>query len=178
MKQGDHKAYETLFQLYFDKLHHYAWSYLEDAEEAREIIQNVFFKLWKKRTDLKVDMNLNAYLFKMTRNECLDYFKHLKVKTRYRDEIQKERLKLNVASLQDDPSQMFIESELNKKVNSLINRLPDACREVFIKSRFEGLKYHEIAAEMNISPKTVENQISKALRFLRQELQDYLTLFL
>lgn len=175
LKKGDHSSYETLFYLYFDKLHYFASNYIKNTEDAREIIQNVFYKLWEKRTSLKVDMNLNAYLFRMTQNQCLDYIKHLKVKLVFKTFQEKARVDLDESSLSDDPSQQLIEAELLQKVDEAIAQLPKACKEIFIKSRFEGLKYKEIAEELSISPKTVENQISKALSFLRKELLYHLT---
>lgn len=167
-----------MFLLYFDKLYYFAKSYLEDDQEAKEITQNVFFKFWQKRASLKIDSNLNAYLFKMIKNDCLDYFKHQKVKENYQNNIQNQRASLNHASLQDHPSLKLIETELEERVNQILDQLPPRCKQIFIKSRFEGLRYKEIAHEMDISVKTVENQISKALRFFRRELQDYMGLFL
>lgn len=177
LKKGENTAYETLFRLYFDRLFYFAKSYLEDEDEAKEITQNVFFKFWKKRASLNIDSNLNAYLFRMTKNECLDYFKHQKVKANYHDVIQRERASLNQTSLQDHPDLLLIESELEEKVNQILNELPPRCKQIFIKSRFEGLKYKEISSEMNISIRTVEHQIAKALRLFRRELQEYMGLF-
>lgn len=139
-----------------------AVSYIENTEDAKEIIQNIFLKVWKKKQILTPEMNLNAYLFKMVKNECLDYLKHTKVQLKYRKKLEIERAYLNEKALKNDPSQLLIESELQNKIEGLINQLPANCREVFIKSRIEGLKYAEIANELNISVKTVENQISKA----------------
>lgn len=167
-----------MFRLYFDKLFYFARTYLENEEEAKEITQNVFFKFWQKRATLNIDSNLNAYLFRMTKNECLDYFKHQKVKANYQDNIQKERASLNQASLQDHPGLLLIETELEEKVSQILDELPPRCKQIFIKSRFEGLKYKEIASEMDISTKTVEHQIAKALRLFRRELQEYIGLFL
>ncbi|PKD18670.1 hypothetical protein APR41_17840 [Salegentibacter salinarum] len=177
LKKGEHTAYETLFRLYFDRLFYFAKSYLEDEDEAKEITQNVFFKFWKSRNSLSIDSNLNAYLFRMTKNECLDYFKHQKVRANYQDNIKKERAALNQSSLQDHPDLLLIETELEAKVSQILDELPPRCKQIFIKSRFEGLKYKEIANEMNISIKTVEHQIAKALRLFRRELQEYMGLF-
>ncbi|WP_461533335.1 RNA polymerase sigma-70 factor [Sinomicrobium sp.] len=178
LKKGETAAFETLFHLYFEKLHYFASSYIGNSEDAREIVQNTFYKLWKKKNELTSDTNLNSYLFSIVKNECLDYFKHQKVKRQYREEIEREQMTILEHSLNDDPSMLYIEQELSLKVNRLIDQLPPSCRQIFIKSRFEGLKYVEIAHELNISPKTVENQISKALRFLRNELREYLTILL
>ncbi|SFW24789.1 RNA polymerase sigma-70 factor, ECF subfamily [Sinomicrobium oceani] len=178
LKKGEETAFEALFHLYFEKLYHFANAYIENSEDAKEIVQNTFYKIWKKRGTLPADLNLNAYLFATVKNDCLDYFKHQKIRYRYREDLEKNRSGILEASLQDDPSLQLIENELLLKVNRLIDELPPGCKEIFIKSRFEGLKYKEIADELNISVKTVENQISKALRHLRNELGEYLTLFL
>lgn len=177
LKKGDEAAYEVLFKLYFEKLFHFAHSYIEDADEAREITQNVFFKIWKRRGKLSAEMNLNSYLFSMVKNGCLDYFKHEKVKINYKTELKRERASLNHSSLSENPGLLLIENELQERINLLIKQLPPRRKEIFIKSRFEGQKHREIAQELDISVKTVEHQIAKALRFFRQELQEYLGIF-
>ncbi|UNY99164.1 RNA polymerase sigma-70 factor [Zhouia spongiae] len=178
LKKGEDTAYEALYHLYFEKLHHVAINYIENHQDAKEIVQNIFYKIWQKRANLAVDLNLNAYLFKMVKNDCLDYLKHIKVRSKYRNHIERERAIINQRGLQDNPVTQLIEQELFVRVNQLIDELPPSCKEIFIKSRFEGKKHKEIARELNISHKTVENQISKALKHLRSELQEYLTLFL
>lgn len=178
LKKGEETAYKALFHLYFEKLHHFAFSYIENHQDAKEIVQNIFYKIWKKRETLPTDLNLNSYLFRMVKNDCLDYFKHIKVRSNYQNHIERERAVINQRGLENNPGNQLIEQELFIKVNELIDQLPPACKEIFIKSRFEGKKHKEIARELNISHKTVENQISKALKHLRRELQEYLTLFL
>jgi len=178
LKKGKESAYETLFNLYFDKLHYFSKHYINNDEDAKEIVQNAFYKLWKKRSKLATDININAYLFSMVKNECLDYLKHQKVKKQYKNQIEKDINLINQESLQNNPSLLLIEKELHNKVNNLIDQLPPACKDIFIKSRFNGLKHREIAEELSISQKTVEAQITKALKFLRHELQEYMGLFL
>ena len=178
MKEGENAAFETLYQLYFQKLFHFANNYIEDEEEAKEIVQNIYFKLWKKRAKLELDLNLHSYLFKMVINACLDYFKHQKVRANYKDYCDSERKSINHLALLDDSSSSFVEDELLAKINKSVDKLPEACKRIFIKSRFQGLKHKEIAEELNISTKTVENQLTKALKFLRMELKEYTALFL
>lgn len=178
LKEGENAAFETLYQLYFQKLFHFANSYIEDEEEAKEIVQNIYFKLWKKRAKLELDLNLHSYLFKMVKNACLDYFKHQKVRANYKDFCDSERKSINHLALLDDSSSSFVENELLAKINKSVDKLPEACKRIFIKSRFQGLKHKEIAEELNISTKTVENQLTKALKFLRMELKEYTALFL
>ena len=178
LKQGQNSAFETLYHLYFQKLSHFANSYIENDEEAKEIVQNVFFKLWKKREKLDIEINLHAYLFKMVKNSCLDYFKHQKVKANYSQHCENERKTINHLALMDEPSSLYIENELLQKINASVDKLPEACKRIFIKSRFQGMNHKEIAEELEISTKTVENQITKALKFLRLELKEYTALFL
>ncbi|MEZ7500221.1 RNA polymerase sigma-70 factor [Flavobacterium sp. Arc3] len=177
LKQGQNSAFETLYHLYFQKLSHFANSYIENEEESQEIVQNVFFKLWKKREKLAVEVNLHSYLFKMVKNSCLDYFKHQKVKANYSQHCDIERKEINHLALMDTPSNLYIENELLEKINSSVDKLPPACKRIFIKSRFQGMNHKEIAEELDISTKTVENQITKALKFLRVELKEYTALF-
>ncbi|MCF8715375.1 RNA polymerase sigma-70 factor [Joostella atrarenae] len=178
LKKGKETAYEALFNLYFKKLHYFSCQYINNDEDANEIVQNTFYKLWKKRHKLSTDINLNAYLFAIVKNECLDYLKHQKIKSQYKNQIESEINLINQESLQDNPSLLLIEKELHNKVNQLIEQLPPACKDIFIKSRFNGLKHKEIAEELSISQKTVEAQITKALKFLRHELQEYMGFFL
>ena len=177
LKEGENAAFETLYHLYFQKLFHFANSYIEDEEEAKEIVQNIYFKIWKKRAKLELDLNLHSYLFKMVKNACLDYFKHQKVRANYKDFCDIERKNINQLALLDTASTLYIENELLEKINKSVDKLPEACKRIFIKSRFQGLKHKEIAGELNISTKTVENQLTKALKFLRMELKEYTALF-
>ncbi|MGO4822570.1 MULTISPECIES: RNA polymerase sigma-70 factor [unclassified Flavobacterium] len=177
LKEGENAAFETLYHLYFQKLFHFANSYIEDEEEAKEIVQNIYFKIWKKRAKLELDLNLHSYLFKMVKNACLDYFKHQKVRANYKDFCDIERKNINQLALLDTASTLYIENELLEKINKSVDKLPEACKRIFIKSRFQGLKHKEIAEELNISTKTVENQLTKALKFLRMELKEYTALF-
>lgn len=178
LKEGENAAFETLYKLYFQKLFHFANSYIDDEDESKEIVQNVYYKLWKKRSDLELDLNLHSYLFKMVKNSCLDYFKHQKVREDYQNFCATERKNINHLALLDETTNLYIENELLEKINKSVDKLPEACRNVFIKSRFEGLKHKEIALELNISTKTVENQLTKALKFLRMELKEYSAFFL
>ena len=159
LKQGENSAFETLYHLYFQKLHHFANSYLENEQESEEIVQNVFFKIWEKREKLELSINLHSYLFKMVKNSCLDYFKHQKIREKYQNYCDSERRNINYLALLDESSSDFIEKELLIKINAVV-------------------EHKEIAEELNISTKTVENQITKAIKFLRLELKEYTALFL
>lgn len=163
-------AFETLFKSHFKELHSYANAMVKNDVEAEEIVQNLFLKLWEKRECLNIHTSLRAYLYRSTYNESLNYLKHQKVKFNY--------LRHSEYTTKDESenSNQLDAKELEQTLHSALNRLPEACRTIFQMTRFEDLKYREIADRLNISIKTVENQMGKALRILRVELIDFLPL--
>ncbi len=178
LKKGDTVALETVFRLYYDKLLHLSKNYITREEDAEEIVQNVFLKLWEQRDKLKNVSSINNYIYIMTKNGCMDYLKHEKVKRKYIDQSLPNRLAISHQFLKDEAASLLMEKELEQKILESAELLPDKCREVFIKNRMEGLKRSEIAKELGISLKTVDNHISKAIKHMRFHLRDFLTLFL
>lgn len=175
LNKGDDKAFETLYELYYNRLLHVAKGYVGNLEEAEEIVQDTFLKIWKKRK--KIDSNINGYLYKVTRNSCLDFLRKNKSRIRLHDNFDQKEGWINYISLKDDVASLLIEKELEAQIMVAIELLPEKCRYVFIKSRVEGLKQRDISKELNISINTVENHISKALKHMRLHLREYLTLF-
>lgn len=147
----------------------FANKYLQDVDEAEEIVQNCFVKFWENRNDLKVNSSVRSYMFTSIKNACLNQIKHLKVKEDYKIHNEKE-IELSQYSIDDD----LEASELESKINKTINALPEGRRQIFILSRYEGLKYREIADKLKISIKTVENQMGSAIKFLKTELAEYM----
>lgn len=177
IRSGDEKAFETVYRLYANNLYIVAMSYVQDDFIAEEIVQKVFIRLWDKRKELDIRTSVNGYLFIMVKNKCLDYLrKPRKVIPIDGHEEQKER-DIHFFALQDDGASRLIESELEKKIHEGIELLPDACKAVFMKTKMEGLKYAEAAKELNISVKTVESHMSKALRHMRLYLREFLSVF-
>ncbi|MFH6991013.1 RNA polymerase sigma-70 factor [Flavobacterium sp. FlaQc-48] len=173
IKNGNEAAFEKVFKMYFKNLHAFAYTFMKDDIIAEEIVQNVFFKIWEKKDQLQIDDSLKAYLYRAVHNESLNHLKHLKIKNsfqlQYSDPME--------PSDQDASSQM-IATELENDIQKAINELPQQCRTIFQMSRFEQLKYQQIADHLNISIKTVENQMGKALRVLRSKLVEYLPFLL
>ena len=176
IKKGDQKAFESAFNAYYKKLLFYAKEYVIDIDIAREFVQEAFLKLWEIRNTLIDNTNLEALLFTIIRNDCLNYLKRVTVKKRYSEFTQKTfyELQLNFIALKDSTSEILLFKELQKRIDDAINELPPKCKEIFEMSRHNGMKYKEIAEKLQISPKTVENQISEALKRIRQKIEDYI----
>ena len=169
IQTGDKSAFESLFNQYYEHLCNFAFQFLKEKAASEEIVQDIFFKLWEKRTDLNIETNLKSYLFSSVRNSCLNQIKHLEIRDNYKIHNEKE--------IQHTENQNFdsvIENELEFQIDEAISSLPVERQRIFKLSRFEGKKYKEIAEELNISVKTVEGQMSKALKFMREELKEYL----
>lgn len=167
IKQNNKEAFSVLFRYYYSGLVVFATHFLQSKEEAEEIIQDIFLKIWSDREHLNVHTSLRDYLFRSVKNKCLDVIKHKKVESKFEHYIhQREEQSIN--------HEFFIEQELRVLIKDVIEKLPTECRKVFVLSRIQNLKYKEIADKLGISVKTVENQISKALRIFRDALKDYL----
>ena len=167
IRNGNATVYEALFKQYYDPLCRFAASILSSSPEAEGMVQELFLHLWDKRAQLEISSSLKSYLFRSTRNKCLNHLKHLKVRDKYLQE------KLYVQPVSEE---MKEESEnLEAHIYQAIGGLPNRCREIFELSRFEGLKYREIADILGISPKTVEVQMGKALKILRKKLKPHIT---
>ncbi len=171
LKAGDINAFEMLFRTYYQPLCNYAYTFVQDRDEAEEIVQATFLNVWEKRNDLAIHTSVKPYLYAMVRNACLNVIKHEKIKQKHVD-FQMAVAERSVESV----ARTVMASELESKIYEAMDRLPEQCRLVFKLSRFEELKYAEIAEQLDISIKTVENHMGKALRIMREQLKDYLPL--
>lgn len=172
-KSGNQVAFEMIFKTYYRPLCNYAYSFLSDKDEAEEVVQSTFIKVWEKKNSLEVQTSFKSYLYGMVRNSCLNVIKHEKVK--------QEHAKYHLAVTES--TREIIEEDISAKdleirIYEAMRALPEQCRLVFQLSRFEELKYQEIADQLHISIKTVENQIGKALKIMRVQLKDYLPLYI
>jgi len=170
---GKIKDFEMLFKLNYRNLCAYAYLFLKDADTSEDTVQDVFYKLWRNRELVKIDTSVKSYLFRAVRNGCMNVIEHYKVQDGYKESASK--------GYADDPLIIIdqaIVNELEQKIKESIDLLPSERRKIFMMSRFEGLKYREIAEELGISIKTVKNQMYQALSFLREHLKEYLPLIL
>lgn len=160
--------FERVFKEHFKSLHAYAGSILRDSDEAEEVVQNVFYKLWEKKEKIDEIQSVQAYLYRSVYNECMNFVKHEKVKQNYEAHAVHHG---NIASSAVDNAET---KELEERIGNALNDLPEQCRTIFQMSRFEELKYREIADKLGLSVKTIENQMGKALKILRTKLADYI----
>lgn len=168
IQQGDEKAFEKLFKLYYGYLCNFATKIIADDVAAEEIVQEFFVKFWERRADLSVESSLKNYLFRSVKNLCLNHIKHSNIKLQHAQKVIAES---ETSNFNND----FIEVDLAADIAKSIEELPKKRREIFRLSREEGLKYREIAEKLNISIKTVEAQMSLAIKSLRDKLKKYNT---
>lgn len=173
IQAGNESAFEMIFRTYYQPLCRYAYSFLDDKEEAEEVVQSAFITVWEKRKSIDIQISLKSYLYRMVRNACLNVIKHEKIKQQH----VAHELAVTDASY-ESVSEKVNATELESKITEAMKALPEQCRIVFQLSRFEELKYQEIADQLQISVKTVENHMGKALKIMREKLKEYLPLFL
>lgn len=169
----DEESFAVTFKEHYAALHSYARVILQDEEIAEDVVQSMFLKLWEKRDAISVQTSLRAFLYRCVHNDSLNYLKHLKVKTSYTDHaayLMKEE--------NSRPVPGFELKELERRLHETLAELPEQCLTVFQMSRFEDLKYREIAERLGVSVKAVEKQMGNALKHLRLRLGDYLPLIL
>jgi RNA polymerase sigma-70 factor (ECF subfamily) len=169
LAKKDESAFEQVFKSHFKSLHAYAYTILKEEAQAEEIVQQVFFKLWDRADSLSITGSVTAYLYRAVHNESLNYIKHQKVRSEHRLHVA-----YSMKDQADHANKKILNSELEKKLHEAMGELPEQCRTIFQLSRFEEMKYREIADQLDISVKTVENQMGKALRLLRTKLVDFL----
>lgn len=162
----DHRVFEELFRTHFIPLMTFSRRILGNEDDAREVVHQVFIKLWEKREEIDLSSSLKSYLFRSVHNRSLN--------------VIRDRKKFSAEEVPEEAVEWDAEAgmealELEERIREAIERLPERCGEIFKLSRFEGLRYGEIAVKLELSVKTVENQISKALKILREQLGKYLT---
>ena len=171
LRQGDEKAFDALFRAWYTPLVRYAHSFTDgDLDEAEDLVQESFAKVWTQRASLDFQHSLKAYLYRMVHNQALNRLRSQRTHERYTSH-QTRHMANEYEAPQENP-------ELQKRIQDVLSALPAQCRQVFNLSRFEELKYREIAEQLGISVKTVETHMGKALRIMRHELVEYVTVLL
>jgi RNA polymerase sigma-70 factor (ECF subfamily) len=164
LRDGNESTYQLVFRLHYENLCKYACTIVRDADDAKDVVQGLFTKMWEKKEDLVITHTLQSYLYKAVHNLCLNKLEHREV-----------RRKFQVGQKESEPAIQHPEvfpDELDQRIKTIIQNLPPQCRTIFMMSRYEEMKYAEIAAALGISVNTIETQVSKALRILRDNLSE------
>lgn len=170
MSENKEKKFEQLFRAYYKELHRSAFRYVRDSESAEEIVQQVFLRLWEKDWEKEVHTSIKAYLYRAVYNESMNFLKKEQRKLKYQS-YQQSREEFMPAVDQSA-------KDLDQKLQVALASLPEKSRTVFELSRFQEMKYKDIADTLDLSIKTVEGHMTRALRHLRIELVDYLTVII
>ena len=173
IRQGNERVFETIFRKHYQSLCNYACGILKDMDYAEEVVQSIFLKFWEQREGIEINVSLKSYLYRAVHNTCLNRLKHLKIQ-----EVHKQYVGNYYEENYDSATELMDKIELESRISDALQKLPEQCRLIFKMSRFEELKYQEIADRLGLSIKTIENQIGKALRIMRTELADYLPVIL
>lgn len=167
LRNRDEAAFEIVFNSHYKALCGYARKYLDEVEAPEEIVQEVFVKFWEKCESIAPDSSIKSYLYRSVHNTCLNYIKHMKVRDNYKDYVMTYMETSSHIEFSEEP-------DLEQKIYDAIDALPPQCSRIFKLSRFEGLKYQEIADHLGLSVKTIEVQMGKALKVLRAKLKGHL----
>lgn len=178
IQQGNLNAFEELYLNMQPRLYAFSRKFIDDKEISKDIVQEIFFEFWENRNSLAIKSSLNAYLFRTLHNKCLNYIRTLKVQEKYSNyvDIKLKETELHFYDHETEGYKSIFFEEVQEILKASIENLPESCREIFHLSRVVGLSNKEIANKLNISVRTVENQIYRALKVLKNDLKDYLPL--
>ncbi len=174
LKKGEKKAFEAIYLDFYDMLFHLALGYIGDREVSLELVQDAFMKLWEQREELRDQTNIRNYLYTITKNSCLNHLRQKEIILRNNRDYLIPELRYQQEALQSLGDTYSDVESLMEKVDNAIEKLPEAIRITFKLNRFESLTYVQIAEKLEVSPKTVEARISKALKILHKELKEYM----
>lgn len=170
----DRDRFELLFKEHYSSLCSYAYNYTQEREASEEIVQDIFFKLWVNREATVIESSIKSYLFRAVRNSSLNLIKHIAIRENYKEYNRSEIEQSELLRAEDSP----LTTELEHQIRLAIDSMPPQRKRIFIMSRYDDLKYREIATELNISIKTVENHMGRALAHLKDRLSEYLPIIL
>ena len=175
LKNGDNWAYKQIYDCHYVALCKIAYSFLKDDFLAQTLVDDLIIHIYEKRETLLITTSLRSYLVRSVRNRCLNYLqlKHQKVEINFSALDPTNDWLSSVSDPNDYPLATLLENELEQEIHQAVKKLPNECRTVFEKSRFEEKKHEEIAAELNISVNTVKYHVKNALSHLRKELERY-----
>jgi len=169
LSESDNSSFSVIFRAYYSDLVQFAGTFIQDMDTCEEIVQDTFVYLWESRLSLNIHTSLKSYLLKMVQNRCIDWLRHLKIRDQYNAYAD-----LHMCLIENDAENYILCSELEADLEKALCQLPPEISQAFRLNRYEGLTYHEIADQQNVSVRTIEVRISRALNMLRAYLKDYL----
>ncbi|MGV8138279.1 MAG: RNA polymerase sigma-70 factor [Mangrovibacterium sp.] len=176
LKEGSKSEFERVYFDFFDVLYALGIQYTSDRYMAESIVQDTFLKLWEVRESLLPETNIRNFLYTLTKNSCLNYLRDQKVVWKNLNKIRAYEYTYAIESLKRIGNNFMEFEELSLKLDTAIENLPDELKVVFKMSRFDDMRYRDIAEKLAISEKTVEARMTRALKILRSELKDFLPL--
>lgn len=175
IKKGEQVAFELLFKLYHMQLCNFARIYVKSYDNADEIVQDTFIKIWEIRSTLDPNQSIKAFLFRCVHNNCINYIKKAKVSGRLSEAyINEMQYRMQILE-QDTPDSYFdklAEEDLENRIQKAIDELPQQCKEIFLLNRFSEMSYKEIAEKLQISVNTVKTQLSRAMGKIREGMNE------
>ncbi len=176
IKAGDKEAFEALFKKFSKRIYYFSISYLKNENDAEEIVQELFIRIWNKRANLDQAKNIKAYLFKIAVNIIYDYIRHKNIEDAF-----KEYAKVNFDISSNETWHQVAFDDMKIKMDKLVSMMPQQRRKIFLMSREDGLSNEEIAHKIGVSKRTVENHLYRAISFLKEHFAEnslYSLLFL
>lgn len=165
IRDGNAEVFRQVFDACYESLCQYAFTIVKDFDQAEDVVQSILVKLWERRETLEIKTSVRSYLFRSVYNQCINQLEHVAIKKRFDATVQN-------SPGRDEQQPDVFPLELEDNIRKAIDTLPQQCRTIFIMSRYEELRYSEIAEKLDISVNTIQNQICKALKILREELKD------
>jgi len=178
--QSEMPDFEQLYLFYYPKLVRFSREYVFTQEDAENLVQDVFMTIWEQRKDLPYIQHISSYLFRLTKNKCIDFLRRKIMsaeKMRLLQDWELKEYEYRLHSMEQFHEDVLNEQELDRLIYQVIESLPEKCREVFLLSRFEELSHQQIADRLNISTSTVNNHITTAMKKLKEKLKDSPLLF-
>jgi RNA polymerase sigma-70 factor (ECF subfamily) len=171
LKKGNAQAFSLIFNTYYKDMVLFGGNFLPEQTVCEDIVQSIFLKLWRDRTELVIETSLKSYLLKAVRNACMDEIRHRHIVLEYASHAPPDKLSNDLV----DTGNYILYSDLQKHLHQALEKLPKSYREAFELNRFEGLKYREIAEKLKVSERTIEVRISKSIGLLRKYLHEFLS---
>lgn len=170
LRSGDHKAFESVFIAYYDKVKFFIFGYLKSESDAEELTEDLFVDLWESRASIKATKSFDAYLHTISRNSAFNLLKHKYLNSTYIAEI-------SGPEYTSTPEEDMIAKELGLLIDDVVNRMPEQRKQIYIFSRNKGLNNTEIADQLNTTKRNVESQLSLALKEIRKAISIFFLTF-